>query len=402
MRLQKIFLGFLISLFGLSINAENVPKVFLLDARHLAEVREQIKSGNAKFNPALERLERDANKALKAGPFTVVDKIIPPGGNDHDYVTQAPYFWRNPDSSDGLPYVRRDGERNPEIDKYPDHRSMDEMVEAVETLSFAWYFKNNERFANRAAVLVRAWFLDPATFMNPSLNYAQFIPGANTGRGIGIIETRGFVRLVDSVGLLANSKAWTSSDQKALERWFEQYLEWLLTSKNGRAEAAAKNNHGTYYDLQVASYALFVGQTHLAQSILREAGSKRIAAQISSDGQQPLEIARTKSWSYSVGNLQGLFSLAKLAEKNGVDLWNYEAPGGASIRKGFDYLFPIATGDRNWPHKQLGGVSRQALYPLVRIAVAKYAAENYIMFVRKLPEIEPDSRTLLLNRQFGH
>lgn len=372
------------------------PRVFLLDGKNLQAIKERIDSGDKSLAPALSRLQRDAKKALNVGPFSVVDRFIAPNGDKHDYVSQAPYFWPNPKTSNGLPYVRRDGERNPEIDKLPDHDNLHEMADAVETLSLAYYFNGDEKHAAKAAALLRTWFLAEATRMNPNLQYAQAIPGVTTGRGIGLIETRCLVEVVDSIGLLAGSKAWTAADQNGMTEWLDSFLQWMLTSDNGRDEAAQQNNHGTYYDLQVASLALFVGKIDVAADVLKNVAGKRIAAQIEPDGRQPLELVRTKAWSYSIGNLNGLLSLARLGEHTGIDLWNYETADGRSIRKALDFLAPFALGEQKWAYQQLGGFSRSASFGLLRRAVAKYSDEQYKSVLRKLPKLEPEHRSNLL------
>jgi hypothetical protein len=373
------------------------PRVFLLDAGRLQATRERLRKGDQTLAPALAKLEREAQEALSAGPFSVVSKgVTPPSGDKRDYMSQAPYWWPDPAKPNGLPYIRRDGERNPEINKITDHRVMDQMVAAVETLALAYYLKGDEAHADKAVRLLRAWFLDPETRMNPHLEYGQGIPGINTGRGIGLIETRGLTRVVDAIGLLAGAKAWAVTDQRGLQDWFARFLRWMQESKHGRDEAAAKNNHGTYYDLQVVSFALFLGKRELATNTLKTARQKRIAAQIEPDGRQPLELERTRAWSYSVGNLDGLMSLARLGKVAGVDLWNYRTADGRGIRKALDFLTPFALGEQKWTYQQLGEWPPQTLFPLLRRAAIQYPDQHYQALLSRLPEVNAADRSNLL------
>lgn len=241
-----------------------VPRVFLLDAKMLSEIK--AASSN---DPRRERLTSAvtsvADTEMHEGPFSVMQKaVVPPSGDKHDYMSQAPYFWADPTKPSGLPYIRRDGERNPELKKISDHDNVGRVGEDSRNLALAYYLTGNDAYAERAALLLRTWFLDPATRMNPNLEFGQGIPGINTGRGIGLIETRSLMPAMDAVGLLAGSKAWSQSDQEGIRAWLSAFLQWMRTSSKGKDEDAAKNNHGTWYDLQVTDYAMFLGDRQLA------------------------------------------------------------------------------------------------------------------------------------------
>jgi hypothetical protein len=296
----------------------------------------------------------------------------------------APYFWPDPAKPDGLPYIRKDGKVNPERNQY-DAPLLGKMTRAVSTLALAYYLTGEERYAEHASKLLRVWFLDAETRMNPNLNFGQFIPGVNDGRGNGIIDTVSLTKVVDAVGLLAGSHAWTPADQTGMVAWFRECLHWLRTSKPGKDEAAAANNHGSWYDAQVVTYSLFIGDTESARKLLEECKTKRIARQIEPDGRQPLELKRTKAFDYSCVNLNALFALATLGEQVGVDLWHFETADGRSLRKALDWLIPYATGEKKWENEQITPLRGGALAPFLRRAAIAYQEERYEQLLEKLP-----------------
>lgn len=351
----------------------NAPRVYLLRRRALIRLRSELRRPRARLTPHLraflKQLEARARRDLHAGPYSVMDKAFtPPSGTKHDYMSWAPYFWPNPKTRSGLPYVHRDGLRNPQIRKITDHDELHRLIAASETLALAWYLTGRERYAAHAAALIRAWFLAPATRMNPNLNYAQGIPGRVNGRGIGIIDTAGLPHLIDALGLLAGSSAWRPADQAGMLTWFRQYLDWLRTSRNGRAEDAAKNNHGSWYDVQMVDESLFSGERGHARRELAAARGRRIARQILPSGRQPLETARTKSFQYSAMNLHALCALARLGRFAGVDLWHYRSPHGAGLFTALDYLLPYAMRRKRWPYQEVLPWSPHSLAPMLYAA----------------------------------
>lgn len=371
------------------------PRVFLLDAALLARVKDAPANDAGKLR-LIAAATRDADRAMHDSPFTVMSKgITPPSGDKHDYMSQAPYFWPDPSKPDGKPYIRRDGERNPEIRKITDHDSLGKLGEDVRALGLAYYLTGKKEYADRAALLIRTWFLGPATRMNPNLEFGQGIPGINTGRGIGLIETRSFTSVVDAVGLIQPSGAWTDADQQALQAWFARFVEWMRTSSKGKDEAAAKNNHGTWYDLQLTDYALFLGDRKLASETVRQAETKRIARQVEPDGKQPLELARTKAFGYSEGNLDGLMQLAGLGKEVGVDLWNFRTADGRSIRTALNYLLPFSTREKPWPYQQIDGFHGDMLLNVVRMGALAYGDVSYKAAADKLGSSRNDVGTAI-------
>jgi hypothetical protein len=289
--MRSCFIILLVGLLCLSVNAaEPTPRYFSAKPGALVKAKAQITAGDKSLAKALKKLVNDADKALAEAPPTVTDKDkLPPSGDKHDYMSLAPYFWPNPDTKDGLPYLRHDGKVNPESrdPKANDSPAIKIMGDNVETLALAYYFTGNETYAQGAAKIARVWFLDPATRMTPHLKYAQAIMGVNEGRGTGILEALHISVAADALGLLAESKAWPKADKQALKEWLRTYHDWLMKSDPGKDEHNAKNNHGTFYDVQAVRIALVLGRDDSAKRILEEAKARSIAVQIDPDGKQP-------------------------------------------------------------------------------------------------------------------
>jgi len=398
---QRLFLFFAvivgIALASSAAVAQPPPRVFVLQPGDLVETRKRLHANDASLLPALNKLKRDTDHALNGGTFSVAHKeLAPPSGDKHDYMSIAPYWWPNPNTPNGLPYVRRDGEVNLERDQTSDRRRLDDLVRGVTTLALGYFFTGREDYAAHAARLMRAWFLDDATRMNPHLRYAQAVPGRNVGRAAGIIETHNLPELVDTVGILARSKSWSSEDQKGLQKWFDAYLAWLRESPEGRAEAKAQNNHGTWYDVQIAAFALFVDKGDMAKKVLSAMAEKRIAKQIEPDGRQPRELERTLAWSYSLFNLEALFDGASMASRLGINLWSYESPDKRSMRKALDWLLPFAAGEKKWNYPQISGLQPGKFAPFLRRAALRYREPSYENALHKLSGVTPDQRLHLL------
>jgi Alginate lyase len=342
-----------------------VPAVYSLDGPSLVSARERFLQGEPALAPAIAKLGADAKRALEFKPVSVMDKTrVPPSGDKHDYMSQAPYFWPDPAKPGGLPYIRHDGKHNPESDSGTDARVWASMAGNAETLALSYFFTHNGKFAEHSAELIRVWFLSPATRMKPNLEFAQFVPGVNNGRGTGILEMRHLAAICDSIALMAGSPAWTAEDDRAFRAWAAEYLAWLIQSKNGRDEAAAKNNHGSWYDVQAVHLALFLGQGDLAGKRLA-AAMNRMDHQIEPDGSQPLELARTKSLGYSLFNIEALFAVATLGDHAGVDFWSHKAASGAGLHTALAYLAPYADPAKPWIKADIETGDRAELFPLL-------------------------------------
>ncbi len=289
------------------------------------------------------RVLKAANAYLKDQPITVTASHSPrSAGGLHDFFSEGDYWWPDP-ANPGGPYIQRDGMTNP--DNFVEHRkALMRLSVQVSALAAAWKIAHDPRYAGHAALHLRAWFVDGATRMNPSLEYSQAIHGRFTGRGTGVIDTIHLVEVARAVEVLA--PALDKRDLDAVKKWFAEYTAWMMTHPYGIAERDAANNHGTCWAMQVAAFAHLTGDAKTLAYVEDRFKTVLLPNQEAADGSFPQEMRRTKPYGYSLFNLEAFSTLAQI-----LDLWNFQLADGRGMRKAVAFMAPFIRDKKKWPLK---------------------------------------------------
>lgn len=254
---------------------------------------------------------------------------------------------------------------------------METLVSQLHALALGYAVSGREDFAQRACIILDAWFIQPATRMNPNLEYAQLVPGKNNGQPTGIIDTVILIGVLDDLQMLKKSPSYTQEREKALQQWFSAYAEWLKTSKHGQKESTARNNHGVWYDAQLAAFYHFAGKDNNARQILKQVASKRMEPQIAADGSLPLELARTRPMQYSLFTLRAYLTLARLGTILNVDLYDVRTKNGAGLQKALDYILPYARKEKFLSKQDLMEWKPAAFFLMLHTANSHYKNPEY-------------------------
>ena len=356
------------------IVAANTPSVHMLmnlDETKIEQEIQQFKNNiNDELTQVVNRLIQDADEALTKKTYSVIDKTtLPPSGNRNDYWHPSPYWWPDPKKSDGLPYIRKDGQRvpgtvmyEPESEKY-DRTRVQMMFDDSLILALAWKFTGRLEYALHGVKILERFFVNKETAMTPHMMYSHVRMGHNNNIGAndGIIELKDMYYYLDAIRIFMSAGAIPSEMLEKFKEWLSSYLQWLVYSPHGIKECCAQNNHGTYYDLQVASIAAFLDeQDILTETLIR--AQTRVAKQFESDGSQPEELRRTITAHYCCFNFIGWINLSEIASKWGIDLWKHETKEGAGLVKGAKWLLDLK--DIDWPYAQIDVFDQDRFLPI--------------------------------------
>lgn len=294
------------------------------------------------------RILAAANRYLSEPPRTVTASHSERSkGGQHDYFSEGDYWWPDEKNPNG-PYIRRDGFTNPA--NFDDHRkAMVRLSLIVPALAAAWELTGEKKYADHAGRHLRAWFVDPATKMNANLEYAQAIFNLNPGRGTGIIDTLHLVEPVRAAAVMADGGVLDGATE--IKAWFSQYLDWMSTSKNGKEERDAKNNHGSCWVMQAGEFARFTSHTEVMTWCRERFKTTLVPDQVAADGSLPLELARTKPYSYCLFDLDVLGTICQTLSTEKDNLWTFTTPDRRGMRKVVAFMVPFIKDKNTWPYK---------------------------------------------------
>ena len=305
---------------------------------------------NDEYTSVKKSCIKKADSALNEADITVVSDAKKFVEDTHNYVSIGIYWW--PDSTDSTaPYIRKDGQRNPEADDY-DGVKITNMKNRLKWLSIAFYLTGEEKYYDAFIKQLKVWFLDEETYMYPNFEYGQIIPGrnGNKGRDAGLIEAYDFVDVIESVRLVNSIKALNKSVMTGLKNWFSDFAQWMQTSEIGIKERKTVNNHGVAYDTNLMSMAEFISDNRLMEELTDSFRTTRLEVQINADGSQPSELARNNAFNYSVYNLTHILDFCFIKESSGSHFYEENKD---KINSAFAYLWQFVNNQDAFPYKEL-------------------------------------------------
>ncbi|MGN6642430.1 MAG: alginate lyase family protein, partial [Verrucomicrobiota bacterium] len=347
-----------------------------------------------------DRILKAADVALKQEPVSITKfHAEHSSGGPHDFFSNADYFWPDPTKSNGLPFISRDGMSYPGV--FTAHRmAMRDLRDAVAALGAAYKINQDERYARKAAELLRVFFLDPATRMNPNLEYAQAVLGRSPGRSYGIIDALHLIEIPPAITAMQQSAPFSPELIAGLKRWFADLSDWMVTSKNGREEATAKNNHAVAFWLQIACFARFTGDEAKLAECRRQFKEVFVPNQMADDGSFPQELNRTKPYGYSIFQLDNMATLCQVLTTPEDNLWEFQLPDGRGMRQAVAYLYPFLADKSKWPLKPdvQAWESWPARQPCLLFAGLAYGQPGYLELWKRLPA---DPKDFEVRRNMG-
>ncbi len=331
------------------------------DNENLLRLKDALKY-DLKIQTSKNELIKKCNGILnRSKTYSVTYNISAyPFAKSNDYTSRSRYWWPNPKTRDGLPYILIDGKVNRYSEKVSDKPMIDGLANDVIHLGVAYFYTKDESYVKWAAKLLDCFFVNNDTKMNPNFNFSQVVPGQDDSGG-SIMESVVLINVIEGIQLMKSSPNFPQKLKTELNRWFLQYLNWLNSDPVGKKNARYTNNRGTYYTLLRCAIALYVDNVDLSRDIFKNEAFKRVDEQISKEGIMSKEISRTLPLGYVKYNLSGFLQLNEIGKKLGFDLLNYRGANGQSLKNALAWLNSFRDQSNVWKYSTERGITTPRL-----------------------------------------
>ena len=307
-------------------------------------------------------------------------------GSPNDFFSTGEFWWPNTNSPDGLPYYRRSGRPNPDV--FAEHRKcLSVFRDNLTALAAAYKVTGNDRYATVGAEWLKVFFINPATRMNPNVQYAQSVPGIATGRTGGIQDVLPLVEVPVAVKTLEKSPSFSPEISAGFRKWAADYLDWLMTSAKSDDLADTGDNFTLIYWLNVAVFADYLGDQERLDICRNRFKYFLLSNQIGPDGNFTYA-PRNRVFDAMLSQSDYLGTLCQVLSTSNDDLWHFTSPEGRNVRQMVDHLYGQLENKTKWSKRHGEGVPRRESNLL--FAGIAYGEPKYVDLWRTLPSDVPE------------
>ncbi len=280
---------------------------------------------------ALSSVKHFIDEVLIMPDLFVTDKnFTAPSGDTHDYYSVAPHY-----SSAGLKY---DSYTNDEdrVKKCSDAEAFRNFAWRVYAYSVGGVILRQPQLSQKAVNLIKSWFVDSKTKMNPNVRYAQIIPRSDKINEVGVIELRQLINVVSAAKVLLICGALEGSELQMIKNWIQLFLDDCDNCAIREKALQRKNNIGTWSAVLFGTLDLFCDRYPRSFSIAYQA-AERLGQQLGPFSVQLNEIGRAMPLHYCLFNLAAWFELSQLCREFGIDLYRFSGVHNESLRNALQF-----------------------------------------------------------------
>ena len=260
------------------------------------------------LEPELETL---AARARALAPVSVTDKVLRLPGTQEFNRSYRPAgtVWQFLSGLESplAPFRPLPADGQPEAAPSDDRGRLQWMIASVCTLVLDGHFNGTRSSLDHAVLLLRTWFIDPATAVLPD------------GVDDAAVEFLGLYPLLDAIVLLQRSGCLAGEDQRQLEEWFDGFLGWLLDTSDILLRDYSEKPGVTWHHLLLLAIASFRSRRNVAAQVIDNLPGL-LAAQFRPDGSPRSAAAGAPLRQEHLFNLQAWSSLVVLCSTLGRDL----------------------------------------------------------------------------------